>query len=127
MSRVAVHNGEIELRRVPAGKVVPGDEVIYTIYAVNLGDVPAEDVVVHDPIPEHTKYRDGSAIGADTEITFSVDGGVDYGPSKSLTVVAADGSVRPAQASDYTDIRWKFTRALDPGESRFVRFRARLQ
>lgn len=120
-------NGEIELRRVPAGTVIPGDEVIYTIHATNISSEPVGDVVISDPIPEHTAYRDGSAIGPGAEITFSVDGGASFGPADQLVIQAADGGVRPATAADYTNIRWKFTEALAPGESRFVRFRATLR
>ncbi len=120
-------NGEIELRRVPAGSVIPGEDVIYTIHATNTGFAPAADVVITDPIPEHTRYKDGTAIGTGAEITFSVDGGKSYDQPANLKIVNADGTVRPAVASDYTTIRWKFTKALDPGESRFGRFRATLQ
>ncbi len=120
-------NGEIELRRAPAEKVVPGDDVIYTITATNISAAPVGDVVVTDPIPEHMDYRDGSAIGNGTEITFSVDGGQSYDEPANLTVVMSDGSVRPAGPQDYTDIRWKFTKELSSGESRWVRFRATLQ
>ena len=120
-------NGEIELRRAPAEKVVPGDDVIYTITATNISAAPVGDVVVTDPIPEHMDYRDGSAIGNGTEITFSVDGGQSYDEPANLTVVMSDGTVRPAGAQDYTDIRWKFTEELSSGESRWVRFRATLQ
>jgi len=120
-------NGEVELRRAPAEKVVPGDDVIYTITATNMADVPVGDVAVTDPIPEHMDYRDGSATGAGTDIAFSVDGGKSWGAPETLRVVDNDGTVRPATTADYTHIRWQFTQELAPKESRSVRFRARLQ
>ena len=120
-------NGEVELRRAPAEKVVPGDDVIYTITATNVAGTAVGNVVITDPVPDHMDYRDGSAIGSDTEIAFSVDGGQSYGAPEALQVVEDDGTIRSATAQDYTHIRWKFTRDLPPGESRWVRFRARLQ
>ena len=120
-------NGEVELRRAPAEKVVPGDDVIYTITATNVADVAVGDVVISDPVPAHMEYRDGSALGSDTEIRFSVDGGQSFDAPGALRVVEDDGTVRTATAQDYTHIRWKFTKDLTPGESRWVRFRARLQ
>ena len=42
-------NGEIELRRVPAEKVVPGDDVIYTITATNVSDAPVDDLLRSSP------------------------------------------------------------------------------
>ncbi len=116
-------NGEIELKRIVAGQVVPGDEVIYTIHAMNISDGPVRDVVITDRVPGDTKYREGSAIGDGTQITFSVDGGETYGIAKDLKVVEADGTVRSAVASDYTHIRWKFRDPLGPGESWYVQFR----
>ncbi len=120
-------NGEIELRRVPAKKILPGNEVIYTITATNVSGVPVGDVVITDPVPEHMKYREGTAIGRGTEIAFSVDQGSSYDVASRLKVVDADGTVRPATPEDYTHIRWKFTQELTPGTSQWVRFGATLQ
>ena len=120
-------NGEIELRRVPAEKVVPGDDVIYTITATNVSDVPVDDVVVTDPIPEHMSYLHGTAIGDGTKVTFSVDSGRSFDQAANRRVRGKDGAPRTATPDDYTHIRWKFTQELPPGASRLVRFRARLQ
>ena len=73
------------------------------------------------------KYTGCSATGEGTTITFSVDGGKTYADPATLTVTDASGEERPAKASDYTHIRWIFDGAIEPGTSRFVQFRARLQ
>lgn len=125
--RVVTESGEVELRRVPAAKVVPGDEVIYTIQAKNISADPVSDIVITDPIPEHTTYRDGSATRRGSEITFSVDGGTTFAAPEKLQVTEADGAIRPATASDYTHVRWNFRDPLPPGESRSVGFRTKLQ
>ena len=121
--KVPKENGESELKRIPADRLVPRDEVIYTIHATNIGDGPVGEVIVIDPVFGHTRYHEGSAMGDGTQITFSVDGGETYDLAEDLKVVEADGTVRSAGASDYTHIRWEFTDAFDPGESRYVQFR----
>ena len=87
-------NGVKERRLVPAEKVVPGEEVIYTIFFTNVGGQPTDNVVITDPIPANTRYKDGSAFGPGTEISFSVDG-ARYDRPENLRVVGADGRERP--------------------------------
>jgi len=125
--KVEKEDGEVEVRQVPAQKVIPGEEVIYTIRASNVGQENAEAVTITDPIPEHMKYTEGSAGGEGATITFSVDGGKTYAGPASLTVTDDSGEERPAKPSDYTHIRWVFDGVIEPGSSRFVQFRARLQ
>jgi len=119
--------GEKAKRLVPASKVVPGDEVIYTITYLNKGSLPADRVVVTDPIPPEVSYVDGSAFGAGTEIEFSADGGKIWGAPAALKVKGADGKERPAIAADYTHLRWKVAASVGPGQKGFVRFRAVLK
>ena len=106
---------------------VPGDDVVYTITATNVSDVPVGDVVIVDPIPAEMTYKPGTAIGTDTEIQFSVDQGKTYDVAANLVVAESGGVVRPATPDDYTHIRWKFSQEIDPGASSFVRFQATLQ
>lgn len=118
--------GESEIKRIPAAKVIPGTEVIYTITVSNLGDQPADNVVVTDPIPENTTYVDRSAFGAGTKITYSVDGGKSYDLAGKLKVKDAAGKLRAATASDYTHIRWVLNFTLKPKDVAPVWFKARL-
>jgi hypothetical protein len=69
-------------------------------------------------------YQGGSARGANTTITYSVDGGKQYATPDKLTVKTPDGKVRPALASDYTHIRWTYKGDLGVGKSGEVSFRA---
>jgi len=112
---------------VAIDKVVPGSEVIYTVTATNVCDANAQAVVIDNPVPEHMNYIANSAIGPGTEITFSVDGGFNYGKPETLTLSNPDGSKRPAQAGDYTNIRWVMRNPLKPGAVAFARFRALLE
>lgn len=112
---------------VPAGKVVPGDVVAYTIEARNVSQQAADRVVVTDPIPSEMQYLDGSASAAGAELLFSVDGGFRFDAAERLTVANEDGSRRPALASDYTHVRWVLAAPLAPAEQRSLRFLAQLE
>ena len=123
---VSGKNGRKEKQRIAATKVVPGDEVIYTIHYLNNSDKPAENVFITIPVAEHTSYRSGSARGGDTDIRFSVDGGKHFGAPGELAVKLGNGRSRPATAADYTHIKWKFNVPVPPGASGAVSYRAML-
>ncbi|MBW2279320.1 MAG: DUF11 domain-containing protein [Deltaproteobacteria bacterium] len=122
---VVNEDGEKTIQRVPAVKVMPGEVVVYTITARNVGEEPATNVVITDPVPEHMDYT-GSVTGDGARVTFSVDGGKTYDVASALTVPVGGGS-KPAPPEDYTHIRWTFNDALEPGSAHSVEFRARLQ
>ena len=128
LEKVTAPDGTVSTRLAPAEKIVPGDEVRYTITFVNDGKqaVDAGTVVVTNPVPENTQYLADSAFGSGTSIQFSVDGGKSFGSANELTVVR-DGVKVPATSSDYTTIRWVFGPALAPGEKSYVSFNARLK
>jgi uncharacterized repeat protein (TIGR01451 family) len=119
--------GQKVLMRIPAAKVVPGDEVIYTNTYTNVGSEAAANVVITNPVPEHMQYLSASALGPDMVITFSIDGGQTYDAPDRLMIVEADGSKRQAKPSEYTHIRWIRQKPLEPGENGQVSFKARLK
>lgn len=119
--------GKKIVKRAAPTTVVPGTEVIYTITAKNTGTEPADNIVVTNPVPKETVYVDGSAFGAGTKITFSVDGGKSFGQAKKLTVKDADGKSRGAKAEDYTHVRWIFQFNLQPGQEAPVWYRTRVK
>lgn len=125
--RVVTPDGNVALERVPAGKVIPGDEVIYRIEARNIGDRPVESVVITDPIPDNTIYQPETATAEGGLVTFSIDGGKTYDLPDRLRVKDPDGTTRVARESEYTNIRFEFTGALEPGKARVVEFRTRLR
>lgn len=113
---------------VPVGRVTPGTEVTYTITYRNIGDKPVDDVVVNDPVPAHMHYVAGSAEGASTAISYSIDGGKTWADAlDKLKVADADGSTRAATAADCTNIRWVVNDQVKPGAKGDVSFRATLQ
>ena len=119
--------GKQRIKRAPAAEVVPGKEVIYTLAFENVGTEPGNDIIIQNPIPEHTVYMTDTASGKDTRISFSIDDGQHFSPANLLTVTEADGSTRVAKASEYTTIRWQYTKPLQPGNTSSVKFRVVLQ
>lgn len=122
-----VEKGAKIKKLVAPQKMVPGDEVLYTLTYTNKTAKPAENVAVTDPVPKDTRYKDGSAEGDGAIITYSVDGGKTFTTADKLTVAIKDksgkDSVRPAVARDYTHIRWLLKQSVAPGQSGAVRFR----
>ena len=117
-------SGVERTRLVPVATALPGDEIIYTITFTNIGTEAAEHVVITNPVPEHMRYVDRSAIGAGSDISFSVDGGNSYGSPQELFVADGEGKQRPAQAEDYTHIRWQLLNDAEPSSKGFARFSA---
>lgn len=119
-------DGEKVTVMIPAEKVIPGETVIYTNTITNIGEVPAEDVTINNPVPEYTDYLAGSAFGEAVTV-FSADEGENFAPEGEVKVIDENGKSRPALAKEYTNIRWTMNSAIQPGESVEVGFRVRLQ
>jgi uncharacterized repeat protein (TIGR01451 family) len=115
--------GKAATRLVPAAKVVPGDEVVWTIVANNVCTTPAGDIAITNPVPQHMRYVGSSAFGPGANIEFSLDGSTFAAP-EALVVAEADGSRRAARADEYLAIRWVLARPMGPSESLVVRYRA---
>lgn len=118
-------SGETERRLVGTETVVPGDDIVYTITFTNVSDETADKVVITNPISDSTTYVDGSASCAGAVIEFSVDGGRTFGAADEL-VVATNREQRPAQAEDFTHVRWTMQNELESGAQGLAQFRARL-
>jgi uncharacterized repeat protein (TIGR01451 family) len=116
--------GEKSKSLVPAGTVIPGTEVVLTVTANNTCKQPSDKVVISNPVPEHMTLVPGSAIGAGSDITFSVDGKT-FAPAGKVTITE-NGATRPARAEEYRHVRWEFKNSLQPGASAMGRFRATL-
>ena len=115
--------GQKAKRLVPATKVVPGDEVVWTIVAKNLCAKPTDNIVIANPVPEQMTYVAGSAIGVGTEIEYSLDGKQFAAPT-ALVVREADGTARVARSDEYRAVRWTYSSSFAPGATAFVRYRA---
>jgi uncharacterized repeat protein (TIGR01451 family) len=124
-SKSTAHGREV-IKLIPADRVVPGDQVIYTLEVRNSGAALEAPVIVH-PIPEHMRYVADSAVGPGAEVSYSVDGGRSFDRAENLKVPGKGGEPRPAVAADYTHIRWHLKNSLKTNSVAFVRFRARVE
>lgn len=102
-------------------KLLPGERVGYQIEVNNLGNEAADDIVIANPIPEHTVYIQGSAKGLNTTIEFSVDNGKTFALPAQL-FVEKEGKRVQATAADYTQVRWKLNQPLAAGASSTVQY-----
>ena len=106
---------------------LPGDIMLYIISFENIGADLAEGIVINDPIPNNSKYRIDSAIGNNTKITFSIDGGKNFGNPKDLVVKDKNGKEWTAKPESYTHIRWVYKKSLAPGEKGEVSFKTKIK
>lgn len=117
-----IEDGRTIVRLSPAIRVVPGDQVVYTVEIRNQGaDALAPQVT--QPVPAHMAYVADSATGPGADITYSI-GGVAFDHPDGLKTPGPDGKLHPASASNYTHIRWQFRNTLKSKSVAYARFRA---
>jgi hypothetical protein len=116
--------GRESLHLQPADRVVPGDEVIYTLEIRSTTAMAQPPPTVDYPVPEHMRYVADSAVGAGAVVSYSIDGGHAFARPEELFVAGEDGKKRPATAEDYTHIRWRLKHILKGNSVAFARFRA---
>lgn len=108
----------------PADRVVPGDQIIYTLEIRNTGALPVNEPTVSYPVPEHMRYIADSASGPGAQVTFSIDGGQSFDQPQNLAVAGSSAHSRPAGVEDYTTIRWQLKNRLNAHSVAYARFRA---
>ena len=128
VDRFVDDQGRVQRRLVAPDQVVPGDELRYSVRFTNTGtdEVDAGSVVITNPIPRNTEYLEGTATGDAAKVLYSVDSGAQFASPAALRVVE-NGSEAPANASDYTTIRWVYAPSLAPGATGTVSFNVRLK
>jgi uncharacterized repeat protein (TIGR01451 family) len=114
--------GEKSRALVPAGKVLPGTEVVWTVVAKNVCKQASDKVTVNNAVPPQMTLVSNSVTGAGSDISYSLDGKT-FASADKLTV-QENGATRPARADEYKHIRWEFKNSLQPGASALARFRA---
>lgn len=112
-------NGRTQVTLEEPSTVIPGDKLVFVLRYRNNGAAPASDFVVTNPLPQAIAFQ----AAGDDSAQVSVDGGRNWGTLQSLSVSNADGSQRPAQASDVTHIRWAFAQPIPAGEAGRLMFR----
>ena len=118
--------GEKVVKRVDAAKarILPGDEILYSVRFRNTGTEPATDIVITNPVPEHMILKPVTIHGEGTEVTLSIDSGKNFGRQDELFVVEEDGTKRPPKPEEYTHVRWTFSKEIMPEEQGSVGFSA---
>ena len=116
--------GVERIELAPSTRVLPGEEVLLTSTYTNTGEQPAEEVTITSPIPTEMVYVQDSAVGDNTSVQFSVDGGSSFAASDELLVTDPDGTERLAGANDYTHVRWVVSADVLSGDSGSVQFAA---
>ncbi len=117
-------NGRDIVKLTPADRVVPGDQVVYTLQIRNNGAAAVRAPNVPYPIPDHMSYVADSAVGPGADVTYSIDGGRTFDRPENLKVAEPKGRMRTATAAEYTHIRWHLKNNLKSNSVAFARFRA---
>ena len=100
------------------------DQLIVSVRFTNVSDRVIDSIRITSPVPADVQYVPHSASGPGSEVLFSVDDGRSFGRPEELMLTAADGTVRSADAADYTHVRWILGAPLDAGAAGVARFRA---
>lgn len=100
------------------------DQLIVSVRFTNASDDVVDSIRITSPVPADVQYVPQSAGGPGSDVLFSVDNGRSFGRPEELTLAAADGNVRAADAADYTHVRWVLRAPLDAGATGIARFRA---
>ena len=119
---VVMPDGKKAIKRQPVSKATVGTEIIYTTTFTNTGEKPAGSIVITNPVPENTCYVRRSASGANTDISFSVDGGKSFSAPDKLKIMEGHRQ-RPVRPSDITHVRWTYRGELAAGKSSDVSFK----
>ena len=117
-----VERGAVDVAR-------PGDVLVYTVRAVNVGDAAARSPRIEDLIPDGTILVVDSVDTAGAQATASLDGGRSWTAFPAVVPVrGADGAERltPAPPDSYTHLRWVLDGSLEPGDTRDLSFKVRV-
>jgi len=120
------NDGSVQYDYIEPGLVLPEDIILYEIVFENISNQNVSNIVINNPIANNSKYRNNSATGDATEITFSVDGEY-FAVADALTVKDKTGKSWQAKPEDYTVIRWLYKKALKPGEKGKVTYKTTIQ
>lgn len=119
-------DGSVQYDYIEPGLVLPDDVILYEVVFENISNQDVSNIVINNPIANNSKYRDRSATGDLTTVTFSVDGKL-FAAADALTVTDKTGKIWKAKPEDYTVIRWVYNKALKPGEKGKVTYKTSIK
>lgn len=120
-----INLSQTEKRDAKSITYLPGDTLRYILTASNIGDGLMTDPEIVDPIPAGVTYIPETAVGADTDITFSINQGSAYMPWPPYYTVRNSKGIlikRNATPDMISHIKWKILKNLEPGDSRQLEF-----
>ena len=120
---VKAADGNIEKKRSPVQKAVPGTVVFYTSTFTNVSAKPAGNISINNPIPANTTLVPASAYGEGMDIAYSADGGKTWAAADKVRLKSADGKERAATISEFTHIKWRMRGDLLAGKQGEAGFR----
>ncbi len=109
--KVTLPDGKVDNKLFPPDQVLPGEALVFMLEYKNQGAKAATGFVINNPVPSAVQFTGAEQPWA----VVSVDGGKIFGPLATLKVKSAEGAVRPANASDVTNVRWKFATPIAAG------------
>jgi len=116
----------------PSGSQVPGTDLAYTITFTNTGGVPAQTLVIRDPIPPSTDFKVGSVTSSLGTTGLTVVVAYSNNGETTWTYIPASGGGGASAGYDrnVTNIRWTFTGNLSqtsPNNTGSVSFTAKIR
>ena len=118
-------DGTVDVVKVEADLVEPGETLFYSIAYNNEGADPANNVILVMNVPPEVTFVEGSASGT-AIVTFSADNGSTYVARGRLTVNEGQAT-RAATGDDITDIKFTMDKPVAPQSRGKVSFRAILK
>jgi hypothetical protein len=91
--------------------VVPGDALVLMQEYRNPGTKPNTNFVINLAVPGAVSFTGVEQPWA----LVSVDGGKSFGQLATLKAPKGDGTMRPAQPGDVTNVRWSFAQPIPAG------------
>jgi uncharacterized repeat protein (TIGR01451 family) len=116
--------------REPVRDATPGDVLVYTLTATNVGDAVALNAALKDPIPAGTVLLVESVQRENQRVRASVDGGRTWQnfPATVRRPLPEGGfEIVPAPAEAYTDLSWVLDGRFEAGATRQVSFKVEIR
>jgi hypothetical protein len=122
---------ERDSKQVPvekAGPVTPGEVVNFTMNSVNEGSASALQYRAVGQIPRSSTFVEGSALGAGTRVSYSIDNGNQFSATPMIDEKQADGTIKKVAApvSMYTQLRFEWSDPLVAGGKNVASYQVRV-
>ena len=127
VSEVTGESGNVEERFSAASTARPGQVVEYrlTVRSQEETTLPAGTVVVTGPVPESTRYIEGSATPSSERVLteFTADGETYSEPPLTGSGEGTGGSSESVAPSDYAAVRWTLLTPVEPAQEEVFTYR----